>query len=342
MKQRNLPECGTLALRLDRSTLHVTLNRPDVRNAMSLQMVQELEQVLDAVQAHDSGTAPEVRALVLRGAGGHFCAGGDIKDMAAARAAGLRPGPANAASELPVSDRGMPAHGAPTTGRRDPTEGPDPAASPHAPALHPGAPRQGREDRRAAPQGREDQDPLVRINRRFGTMITRMDRAPQAVVAVLEGAVMGGGIGLACVADVAIACADASFRLPETSLGLPPAQIAPFLVRRLGLSQARRLAVTGGRFDGATALSFGLVHLCCDAEALESTLAAVLAQIDRCAPGAIATTKALMRQSERGELEQVLDEAALRFGEAARGEEGVEGMTAFLQKRSPHWSRSGR
>src|SRR5690606_42093669 len=79
----DLPHCETLLLNLDAGVLHITLNRPDSRNAMSLAMVHELRAVLESVR-HDTS----VRALVLRGAGGHFCAGGDIKDMASARAKG--------------------------------------------------------------------------------------------------------------------------------------------------------------------------------------------------------------------------------------------------------------
>lgn len=261
----------TLALRLDETgVLHVTLSRPKARNAMSLVMVAELEAVLDAA------IESEVRALVLRGAEGHFCAGGDIKDMAKARMS------------------------APAEGERD---------------------------------------PVAEVNRAFGRMMTKVDRAPQAVVAVLEGAVLGGGMGLACVADVAIARGDAKFGLPETGLGVPPAQIAPFLVRRLGLSQARRLAVTGGRFDGAAAHAMGLVHeLVADDAELSATLDRVLSQIRRCAPGAVASTKYLMMQVGAVEHERLLDEAADLFAEQARGPEGVEGMTAFVQKRKPRWA----
>jgi len=261
----------TLALRFEAGALHVTFDRPKVRNAMSLEMVSELEAVLAATLDRR-----DVRALVLRGGGGHFCAGGDIKDMAAAR-----------------------------TG-----------------AVEPGQP-----------------DPVAAVNRAFGRVITRVDRAPQAVVAVLEGAVLGGGLGLACVADVAIARADARFGLPETGLGLPPAQIAPFLVRRLGSSQARRLAVTGGRFSGEEAHALGLVHeVAADAEALEAALARVLGQIRRCAPGAVAATKHLMLQVGAVDHERLLDEGAERFAEAVRGPEGIEGMTAFIGKRRPHWA----
>jgi isohexenylglutaconyl-CoA hydratase len=171
----------------------------------------------------------------------------------------------------------------------------------------------------------------------------QVDRAPQAVVAVLEGAVLGGGFGLACVADVAIARVDASFGLPETGLGFPPAQIAAFLVRRIGLSQARRLAVTGGRFDGRVALELGVVHsVCVDDEGITREVEATLAQIRRCAPGAIAATKHIMAQVGTMDLDAVLDDAAARFAEAVRGPEGTEGTMAFLGKRKPAWAEDGQ
>ena len=91
----SLPNTETLLLNLEGGVLHVTLNRPDSRNAMSLAMVGELRAVLDSVRAN-----AEVRAIVLRGAGGHFCAGGDIKDMAGARARSQGEGRGDAYREL--------------------------------------------------------------------------------------------------------------------------------------------------------------------------------------------------------------------------------------------------
>ena len=255
----------------DRGVLWLTINRPEARNAMSLQTVSEIEAVFEAI-----ADRREVRCVVLRGAGGHFCAGGDIKDMAKAR------------------------------GQAQAEGGPD---------------------------------PLAVVNRRFGHVIQKVDQAPQAVIAVLEGAVLGGGFGLACVADVAVARDDAKFGLPETGLGVPPAQIAPFLVARLGRSQARRLAVTGGRFDGDAALSIGLVHrVCRDDEDLLTVLDAIIEQVLRCAPGAVAVTKELMNRVGREPLSGLLDDAADRFAEAARGPEGIEGMTSFIQKKKPRWA----
>ena len=265
-----LPDTKFLALSLSEAgVLTVTLNRPEVRNAMNVGMVDEVIALCEAV-----ADRRDVRVLVLRGAGGHFCAGGDIRDMAQARSA--------------------------------PSEG--------------------------------GVDPARAMNRRFGAMMTAVDRAPQAVVAVLQGAVLGGGFGLACVADVAIAAADAKFGLPETGLGLPPAQIAPFVVRRVGLSQARRLAVTGGRLDGTAALAIGLVHaVAADEAGVEAELAKTLAQILRCAPGAVAATKDIVLRVGSVELEQLLDDAAGAFSTAVRGAEGTEGTMAFLQKRPASW-----
>ena len=256
--------------------LHLTLNRPDARNAMSLQMVAELRQVLRDAEA-SAGKPDAVRVVVLRGAGGHFCAGADLKDMAGARM------------------RAMQAAG---TGASD---------------------------------------PMAEVNAEFGELCVAYSRTPLAMVAVLEGTVMGGGFGLACVADVAIASETANFRLPETSLGVVPAQIAPFLVERLGYSQAKRLAVTGGRLDAAAALRLGLVHEAVASDAIDGALNNVLADILACAPGALAATKALMAQARLREPQDLVQSAAAIFSHAAQGPEGIEGMTAFMQKRKPNW-----
>ena len=258
--------------------LKITLNRPDVRNAMSLAMVEELRRAL--AQAEVSvGSAQPTRVVVLRGAGGHFCAGGDLKDMAMARMRAL---------ESPT--------------------GTD--------LVH---------------------DPVAEVNAAFGRMCAAFADTPLAVVAVLEGTVMGGGFGLACVADVAIATETAHFRLPETALGVVPAQIAPFLVERLGYSQAKRLAVTGGRLDAAQALAIGLVHQQVQTTEVDSAVQAVLADILACAPGALAATKALMAKARWNPPADLVDEAAALFSRAVQGPEGQEGTSAFLQKRKPTW-----
>ncbi len=166
-----------------------------------------------------------------------------------------------------------------------------------------------------------------------------MQHAPQVVVTVLQGAVQGGGFGLACVSDIAIADHKAQFGLPETSLGLLPAQIAPFVVQRIGLTQARRLALTAARFDGIQARRMGLVHFVeQDPQALAERLDEVLAHVLCCAPGANAATKQLLLASALQPSDELLDQAAEWFSEAVTGAEGTEGTIAFVQKRKPGWS----
>jgi isohexenylglutaconyl-CoA hydratase len=261
----------TLSLERQGGVLQIRLNRPEVRNAMSQAMLRELLEAL--ASAEGNGT----RVIVLRGSGGHFSAGADLKDMAGART-----------SE--ISD---------------------------------------------------DKDPLAETNAGFGHVCAAYSRTPLAVIAVLEGSVMGGGFGLACTADVAIASRTVDFRLPETSLGLIPAQIAPFLVERLGYAEAKRLSVTGARFGAGEAFRIGLVHKVCESGAeLEAAIAATTQQILACAPGAIAETKKLLRRARFEDPASLVEHAAAVFAKAARGEEGAEGLRAFIEKREPPWAKA--
>lgn len=178
------------------------------------------------------------------------------------------------------------------------------------------------------------------FNRAFGRMVTLVDRAPQIIVAVLEGAVMGGGLGLACISDVAIADKDAMFSMPETGLGIIPAQIAPFVVARIGLTQARRLALLGDRINGEEAVRLGIAHFLTHSSAeIEEKLDTVKRQIRTRAPNATAATKRLLFDVGVVEHEVLLDAAADAFTEALRRKEGREGTSAFLQKRKPYWTK---
>jgi isohexenylglutaconyl-CoA hydratase len=247
--------------------LHLTLNRPEVRNAMSQEMVDALMAALS-----DAERAGDVRIIVLRGVGGHFCAGADLKDLATARLA------ADAAVTVAAA------------------------------------------------------------NARFGELCVAFAGTGIATVAVVEGTVMGGGIGLACAADVVIAGASARFRLPETSRGVVPAQIAGFLVERLGYAEARRLAVTGGQLDANEALSLRLVHEVHAAGALESVVQRRLLEMLHCAPQAVAATKALLAKARQQPPASLVQDAATAFASAALGSEGVEGTAAFLEKRQAAWA----
>jgi len=116
-----------------------------------------------------------------------------------------------------------------------------------------------------------------------------------------------------------------------------PAQIAPFLVERLGYAEAKRLAVTGGTLNAQAALDLRLVHAVHAASALDHALAALLVEMLRCAPGAVAATKALMAQARFHAPATLVQHAAEVFSAAALGPEGVEGTLAFLAQRKAAW-----
>ena len=176
------------------------------------------------------------------------------------------------------------------------------------------------------------------FNRTFGKMITLVNHAPQVVITVLEGAVLGGGFGLACISDIAIADVNAKFAMPETQLGIVPAQIAPFVVSRIGLTQTRRLSLIGEKISGSEAQALGLVHYVTHSQdEMSEKLQTVLTQILHCAPQATALTKKLILQVGLVEHEQLLARSADYFSQSLQGKEGKEGTSAFLQKRLPSW-----
>lgn len=184
-------------------------------------------------------------------------------------------------------------------------------------------------------------DSAVIANRSYGAMLQAVDQAPQAVVVAVEGVVTGGGYGLACAADITIATRSAEFRMAETTFGIPPAQIIPFVVARIGRSWTRQMAVTGACVDGARAAELGLVHQCVeDGEALTDAIADAIAQIRRCEPIAVATAKALAHDVTHCDVDEVLDRGARAFAVALRGPAGQEGIAAFMGQRPPEWART--
>jgi len=259
---------ATLDTRRAGSVLHVILNQPHTRNALSAQMVEELRE-LAAQCAPDAS----LRCIVLRGAGGNFCAGGNFSDF----------------------QRLM---------QSKPEDG--------------GA------------------DPIAAANRAFGSMLQAWQALPQVVVSVVEGAAMGGGIGLVAVSDVCLAESGAQLGMPEAGLGLPPAQIAPFVALRIGAARTRRLALTAARLTAAQACALGLVDEVHEgANALSIALGKTLDAVLRCAPGALRSTKAILASG--GGLDAALDFAAGEFARALRNGDAAEGVRAFAEKRPAAW-----
>ena len=125
----------------------------------------------------------------------------------------------------------------------------------------------------------------------------------------------------------------------ETSLGIPPAQIAPFVTERVGLTQARRLMLTGARFKGEEAVALGVAHMVAeDAEDLDRQCQQVLEQIVSCAPAANAVTKAIVFETLRRPRAEALDFAADGFARCMLSDEGREGVAAFIERRQPQWA----
>ena len=174
--------------------------------------------------------------------------------------------------------------------------------------------------------------------RRLAELMFALDRCRKPVLAVVHGAVMGGGVGLTACADIVIARDDASFALSETRLGLTPATISPYVVNAIGARQARRYMLSGERFDAHTAAHLGLVHEVCSAAQLESCVDQMLANLLKGAPGSQRKIKKLVRDvSERPLDETLLDNLSWRIANQRVSDEGQAGIRAFLDKKPAPW-----
>lgn len=244
------------------------LNRPDKRNALSDTLVEALVALLERV-----GTDLEARALVISGAGGHFCAGADFAGFL---------------------------------------------------ALMQTAPGQA-------------EDPIARYNRGFGAMLERVAALPVPTIAVVSGVAMGGGCGLAAACDRVIAAEDATFAMPEVTLGVAPAQIAPFVVRRAGPRRGRWLMLGGARLKGADALAEGLADVVVPSSGLSAALGAELGLLAAAEPAALRATKRIVNRTLEAPLADSLDAAALEFAGLLRHGAAREGIAATLGRRAPAW-----
>ncbi len=262
---------ATLELEREGDWLSIWLNRPESRNALSSELAGELQAVLDGVRDDRS-----VRGITLRGRGGVFCAGGDMKAFQAA----------------------------------------------FQPAAEGGA--------RAA---------VVEISKSGASLFDAVNAMPQVVVALVEGAAMAGGLGLACCADIVIAETEARFSFSETAIGLTPAQIAPFVIQKVGYAPARRLMLTAARFDGVEAARIGLADIVAKGvSAADEAERAVRKQVLRCAPGAVASLKALIHTMPGLDRKAQINAAAENFADRIFSDEGREGVSSFIEKRKPVWA----
>jgi methylglutaconyl-CoA hydratase len=169
-------------------------------------------------------------------------------------------------------------------------------------------------------------------------MFAAIDACPVPVIARVQGAALGGAMGLCAVSDIVVATADATFGFTETRLGIIPAVISTFVLPKIGASHARALFATGQRFDADRAQRIGLVHeVVADASALDATIEALLEELRAAGPTAIRAAKSLVRTI--GELgpDGARERTPGLIARQRTSPEGQEGLTAFLEKRPPTW-----
>jgi methylglutaconyl-CoA hydratase len=177
--------------------------------------------------------------------------------------------------------------------------------------------------------------------RRFAAMLARIEGVAKPTIARVQGAALGGGVGLACACDIAIAADDASFAVSEARLGILPAVIGPYLVNAVGKRQARRLALTATRIGAADALAIGLVHHVVPLERLDAAIDESVAELLAGGPEAQREIKQLFAQLQAGPIAaEVRELSAQTISRVRAGDEARDGFAAFLAKRSPPWSPS--
>jgi methylglutaconyl-CoA hydratase len=174
---------------------------------------------------------------------------------------------------------------------------------------------------------------------RLAAMFQALDGLQVPLIAQVHGAALGGGAGLVAVADIAIADEQAVFGFTEVKLGIVPAAISPYVLAKIGRSAARELLLTGGRFSAGRAREIGLVHRVVASGQLDAEVATSLHEILTASPAAVASTKALIAQVWRQGPQEAAATTAAAIAKARVSSEGQEGLLAFLEKRTPNWSR---
>ena len=177
--------------------------------------------------------------------------------------------------------------------------------------------------------------------RRFAGMLARIAACPKPTVARVQGAALGGGVGLVCACDIAIAAGDASFSVSEAKFGILPSVIGPHLVNAVGRRQAKRLALTATRIAAAEALAIGLVQQVVPLSQLDAVVDATLAELLACGPNAQREIKTLFARLVPGEVDAPVRELTAATIARVRGSaEAREGFAAFLAKRPPTWNEN--
>ena len=178
--------------------------------------------------------------------------------------------------------------------------------------------------------------------RRLAGLMKTLHRIDKPTIARVQGSAFGGGVGLIACCDIVVASESARFALTEVKLGLIPAVISPYVSRAMGERHARRYMLTGERFSAEEAYRLGLVHDAVPDAVLEERIQLLIAMLLENGPGAMAAVKSLMNRVAGGTIDDaMIEDSAVRIAEIRATREGKEGVSAFLEKRKPRWSKRG-
>ena len=249
-----------------RNIVTLTLNRPEVHNAVSLEMIREMRKIIAELNSN-----PKPRGVILTGAGQTFCSGMDLRWM-----------------------------------------------------------------QNISTQNRANR--IAEANE-LSEMLNELDRLNKPLIGKINGNSFGGAIGLISCCDFALAIEDAEFSLTEVLLGLMPATISPFVIRRIGAANARRIMLNAHRFSAKEAVSFGLITKAVSSQLLEEEIEKEITELLRCAPESVTSTKNLISEVRGKEPQDVREYTIEKLADAWETESVKEGIDAFFSKRRPIWSQ---
>ena len=184
----------------------------------------------------------------------------------------------------------------------------------------------------------QDDSERMKDAEELALVLSELNRLPFLVVGRINGSAYGGGLGLISCCDIAIGAESAMFSLSEVTLGLIPATISPYVVNRLGESNARRVMLNARRFSAKEAVQMGLLHQSVPDEDLDAVVETEVNGVLRCAPEAVSASKKLISAVDGRPAGKVLNETIERLAQTWETESCREGIAAFLEKRKPSWN----
>lgn len=178
------------------------------------------------------------------------------------------------------------------------------------------------------------------VSTNIGKLLKRIQSLPQVTIMIVEGAAMAGGFGIMCAGDITVINSNAKFSLTETMVGLTPAQISPYVIKKAGFTNAKKLMITAERFDGIKAKEYHLADYLFDTDQeLQEIEESLEKQILNCAPKAIIETKKILDIAYNRIDQDFMEYASKNFVEQIIDGEGREGILAFIEKRKPEWKK---